>query len=65
MCSVANLAALVEYDGTRYKGFQRQSAEKGPTVQGALEAAIARVAGEVVTSRQRAARIPASTPRGR
>jgi tRNA pseudouridine38-40 synthase len=44
-----NLAALVEYDGTRFKGFQRQSAEKGPTVQGALEAAIARIAGEAIT----------------
>ncbi|MBF6589011.1 MAG: tRNA pseudouridine(38-40) synthase TruA [Ktedonobacterales bacterium] len=43
-----NLAALVEYDGTRFRGFQRQSAEQGPTVQGAIEAALARIAGEVV-----------------
>jgi tRNA pseudouridine38-40 synthase len=41
-----NIAALVAYDGTRYHGFQRQSAERGPTVQGELEAAIARIAGE-------------------
>ncbi len=44
-----NLAALVEYDGTRFAGFQRQSADKGPTVQGVIEAAIARIAGEVST----------------
>ncbi|HEX6122092.1 MAG TPA: tRNA pseudouridine(38-40) synthase TruA [Ktedonobacterales bacterium] len=42
------LAALVAYDGTPFKGFQRQSAEKGPTVQGALEAVIARIAGEAI-----------------
>jgi tRNA pseudouridine38-40 synthase len=46
---LTNLAALVEYDGTRFKGFQRQSAEKGPTVQGARETAIARIAGTPVT----------------
>jgi tRNA pseudouridine38-40 synthase len=44
-----NVAALVEYDGTRLKGFQRQSPEKGPTVQGAIETAIARIAGKVVS----------------
>lgn len=41
-----NLAALIEYDGTSFAGFQVQSADKGPTVQGALEAAITRVAGQ-------------------
>jgi tRNA pseudouridine38-40 synthase len=43
-----NLAALVEYDGTRFKGFQRQARDKGPTVQGELEAAAARLAGEPI-----------------
>ncbi len=38
------LAALVAYDGTRFVGFQRQVAERGSTVQGALEAAINRIA---------------------
>lgn len=38
-----NVAALVAYDGTRYHGFQRQSAQRGPTVQGELETAIARI----------------------
>ena len=40
-----NVAALVEYDGTRFVGFQRQAPDKGPTVQGAIEAAISRIAG--------------------
>jgi tRNA pseudouridine38-40 synthase len=40
-----NLAALVEYDGTRFAGFQRQPADKGPTVQGEIETALARIAG--------------------
>ena len=43
---VVTVAALVAYDGTRYAGFQRQAAERGPTVQGALEDAINRVVGE-------------------
>lgn len=36
----------IEYDGTDYHGFQRQRAEHGPTIQGAIEAAIARISGE-------------------
>jgi tRNA pseudouridine38-40 synthase len=40
-----NVAALVEYDGTRFAGFQRQAPDKGPTVQGAVEAAISRIVG--------------------
>lgn len=43
---VATLAALVAYDGTRFVGFQRQPPERGPTVQGALETAINRIAGK-------------------
>jgi tRNA pseudouridine38-40 synthase len=42
------LAALVAYDGTDFKGFQRQSAERGRTVQGVIERASERVAGEAV-----------------
>jgi tRNA pseudouridine38-40 synthase len=42
-------AALVAYDGARFSGFQRQSADKGPTIQGALEAALARLTGTATT----------------
>ncbi|HEX3270653.1 MAG TPA: tRNA pseudouridine(38-40) synthase TruA [Ktedonobacterales bacterium] len=38
-------AALVTYDGARFSGFQRQSEDKGPTVQGALEAVLERLTG--------------------
>lgn len=38
---------LVEYDGARFAGFQRQAPARGPTVQGAIEEAIAKVSGEV------------------
>ncbi|HEX5548343.1 MAG TPA: tRNA pseudouridine(38-40) synthase TruA, partial [Ktedonobacterales bacterium] len=37
------LAALVAYDGTDFKGFQRQAPERGRTVQGCLEAALAQL----------------------
>jgi len=43
-----NIAALVAYDGTRFAGFQRQAADKGPTVQGEIEAALQRIAGEAI-----------------
>jgi tRNA pseudouridine38-40 synthase len=44
-----NVAALVEYDGTRFAGFQRQSPDKGPTVQGAIETAIGKIIGTVIS----------------
>ncbi len=43
-----NVAALVEYDGTGYSGFQRQPADRGPTIQGEIEAALRRVTGAPV-----------------
>ncbi len=42
-----NIACGIEYDGTDYHGFQRQPDDHGPTIQGALEAAIARISGEM------------------
>ncbi len=41
------LACGIEYDGTDYHGFQRQPGDHGPTIQGTLEAAIARISGEM------------------
>jgi tRNA pseudouridine38-40 synthase len=41
------LACGIEYDGTDYHGFQRQAEDHGPTIQGTLEAAIERIAGEM------------------
>lgn len=43
---MSKLACGIEYDGTDYHGFQRQPAEHGPTIQGTLETAIARITGE-------------------
>ena len=43
------LACGIEYDGTGYHGFQRQAEERGPTIQGTLEAAIARISGTMST----------------
>lgn len=40
------LAALVAYDGTNFKGFQRQAPERGRTAQGELEGALAQLTGE-------------------
>ena len=41
-----NIACGIEYDGTDYHGFQRQPDSHGPTIQGTLETAIARISGE-------------------
>lgn len=41
------LRLLLEYDGTRYHGFQRQPGE--PTVQGELESRLSRICGHPVT----------------
>lgn len=40
-----NIACCIEYDGTDFRGFQRQLASHGTTVQGALEEAIERLSG--------------------
>jgi len=42
---LARYKATLEYDGTDFAGFQRQVAEAGPTIQGELEAALARLNG--------------------
>lgn len=41
------LACGIEYDGTDYHGFQRQPETHGPTIQGTLEAVIARISGSM------------------
>src|SRR5579863_2258127 len=40
-------ACGIEYDGTGYHGFQRQPEAHGPTIQGTLETAIARISGKM------------------
>jgi len=47
--AVSHWAALLAYDGTDFVGFQRQSAEKGRTVQGVIEQALERIAGGPVS----------------
>lgn len=42
------LKLVVAYEGTDFAGFQRQSPDKGRTVQGTLEAAVSRLTGEPV-----------------
>ena len=44
-----NIRFIVQYDGTRYEGWQRQVRTK-ETIQGKLEQAIAQVTGETVQS---------------
>lgn len=44
------MALLLAYDGTDLHGFQRQAPAAEPTVQGLLEAAVARLAGEPVAT---------------
>lgn len=45
---VVRYRAVVAYDGTDYFGFQRQAGDT-PTIQGAIEAAVARVTGQPAT----------------
>ncbi len=40
--------AVLAYDGTAYRGFQRQAGQT-PTIQGAVETALARVTGQTAT----------------
>ncbi|HKD76543.1 MAG TPA: tRNA pseudouridine(38-40) synthase TruA [Ktedonobacterales bacterium] len=44
------VALLLAYDGTDYRGYQRQAPHHEPTVQGVLEGVIARVAGAPVAT---------------
>ena len=41
-----NIACGIEYDGTDYRGFQRQPDSHGLTIQGVLESAITQISGE-------------------
>jgi tRNA pseudouridine38-40 synthase len=42
---MSKLACGIEYDGTDYRGFQRQPESHGLTIQGVLETAITRISG--------------------
>jgi len=42
---MSKLACGIEYDGTDYRGFQRQPESHGQTIQGVLETAITRISG--------------------
>jgi tRNA pseudouridine38-40 synthase len=44
---MTKFACGIEYDGTGYRGFQRQPEEQGPTIQGTLEAAIQHLSGQM------------------
>jgi len=46
---VARYRATIAYDGTDYHGFQRQSAEHEPTIQGELESALNKIGQPGVT----------------
>jgi len=47
---VAHYKAIIEYDGTDFAGFQRQAPQAGPTVQGEVESALARISdGQTLT----------------
>jgi tRNA pseudouridine38-40 synthase len=41
-----NIVCGIEYDGTDYRGFQRQAEDRGRTIQGELETAIRRITNE-------------------
>ncbi len=41
-----NIRLLIEYDGTRYQGWQVQA--EGPTVQGVIEETVTRITGETI-----------------
>ena len=47
---VRRIALGLEYDGSSFSGFQKQSSPVLPTVQGSLEAAVSRVANTPVTT---------------